>query len=162
VAVTAGAAVQVSLRTKDVAEAKRRHSEADAELKRYWETVRIGPQPLTHREVTALTGEMYAAVMQCLSDDRSRYLLRVVEEADRVGSDLKTDHINFETLRDAFLSTLEEAGTPAEWAKFDDLRAIPMVTLELRPTTLGRDTSLSLCLPRSFSPNRHPLRRRAL
>ncbi|MHC2000041.1 DUF6538 domain-containing protein [Methylobacterium sp. CM6241] len=152
----------MSLRTKDVAEAKRRHSEADAELKRYWETVRIGPQPLTHREVTALTGQMYAAGMQCLGDDRSRYLLRVVGEADRVGSDLKTDHITFETLRDAFLSTLEEAGTPAEWATFDDLRAIPMVTLELRPTTLGRDTSLSLCLPRSVSPNRHPLRRRAL
>lgn len=61
--------VKASLRTKEVREAKDRHAAALAHLKRFWDTVRKGPQPLTHRQVTALAGETYRAFAKGFEDD---------------------------------------------------------------------------------------------
>ena len=82
VLVTVGAVVQTSLRTKTIADAKARHSEADAGLKRYWDAVRVGQRALTHKEAVALAGEFYRAAMQCIENDQSRSLPRVLAEAN--------------------------------------------------------------------------------
>ncbi|CAH2409326.1 hypothetical protein MES5069_800005 [Mesorhizobium escarrei] len=58
--VKAGATVKVSLDTKDPAEAKKRHREADAALHDFWQRFRQGFQPLTTKEIQALAGILYA------------------------------------------------------------------------------------------------------
>ena len=47
--VKAGAIVKVSLATKDPAEAKKRHREADAALHEFWQSYREGPPPARRR-----------------------------------------------------------------------------------------------------------------
>ncbi|TXN84390.1 hypothetical protein FV234_02325 [Methylobacterium sp. WL8] len=120
VLVTVGAVVQTSLRTQTIAEAKARHSEADAALKRYWDAVRVGQRPLTHKEAVALAGEFYRAATQCIENDRSRYLPNVIEEAKRLGSELAAQDADFETQRVQLIADLEVSGTAAAWAGFDD------------------------------------------
>ncbi|ESX29324.1 MULTISPECIES: DUF6538 domain-containing protein [unclassified Mesorhizobium] len=64
--VKAGATVKVSLDTKDPAEAKRRHREADAALHEYWQRFREGPQPLSNKQVQALAGVLYARLVDMM------------------------------------------------------------------------------------------------
>lgn len=48
-----------SLRTKDPAVAKQRHTEVAAEVERAWRAYRAKPEPLSQREITALAGLIY-------------------------------------------------------------------------------------------------------
>jgi hypothetical protein len=48
--------VKASLRTREPAICKQRHSAALAYLKRYWQALREGPRHLTHKQVVALAG----------------------------------------------------------------------------------------------------------
>jgi integrase len=50
---------KASLRTREPAIAKQRHSAALVYLERYWEALRSGPRHLTHKEVVALAGVVY-------------------------------------------------------------------------------------------------------
>ncbi|MDJ0933538.1 DUF6538 domain-containing protein [Breoghania sp.] len=57
--VTINQLVKVSLRTKDVSEAKERHRKASAALDDVWEAIRSGPKPLSFKQIQALAGEFY-------------------------------------------------------------------------------------------------------
>jgi len=59
--VTIGQCVQVSLRTKDPAEAKRRHAEADSALRDFWSVNETGPIELSHKQTIAFAGKVYRA-----------------------------------------------------------------------------------------------------
>lgn len=67
--VTVGDAVKASLRTKDVAEAKERHTKASAALHEFWQSVRSGPKPLTHKQIHALAGETYKAFVAAFDEN---------------------------------------------------------------------------------------------
>ncbi len=67
--VKAGATVKVSLDTKDPAEAKRRHREADAALHEYWQRFREGPQPLTTKQIQGLAGILYARLVDMMDSE---------------------------------------------------------------------------------------------
>ncbi|RWK21421.1 MAG: integrase [Mesorhizobium sp.] len=67
--VKAGATVKVSLDTKDPAEAKRRHREADAALHEFWQRFRQGPQPLTSKQIQALAGILYARLVDMMDSE---------------------------------------------------------------------------------------------
>nr|WP_050594071.1 DUF6538 domain-containing protein [Mesorhizobium sp. L2C067A000] len=67
--VKAGATVKVSLDTKDPAEAKKRHREADAALHEYWQRYREGPQPLTNKQIQALAGILYARLVDMMDSE---------------------------------------------------------------------------------------------
>ncbi|MFG1198857.1 DUF6538 domain-containing protein, partial [Xanthobacter aminoxidans] len=54
-----GREVKFSLRTRNPAVAKSRHGIALAQLETRWNAIRSGPQPLTHRQIIALSGEVY-------------------------------------------------------------------------------------------------------
>lgn len=64
--VKAGKTVKVSLDTKDPAEAKKRHREADAALHEYWQRFREGPQPLSNKQVQALAGLLYTRLVDVM------------------------------------------------------------------------------------------------
>ena len=54
--------VKVSLRTADPGEAKLRNAAVGAYVETVWRALRNGtPRPLTHRQATALAGELYRA-----------------------------------------------------------------------------------------------------
>lgn len=59
----------VSLDTKDVAEAKRRANEAQAEFDRIWLSFEDQPVALTLRQAVALAGEYYHVLRSVLEDD---------------------------------------------------------------------------------------------
>lgn len=63
------AAVQVSLRTRDPREAKARQGILGAHLEQVWQGLRDGPARLSHKQVVALAGEVYAAWTSALEDD---------------------------------------------------------------------------------------------
>ncbi|MEL6059411.1 DUF6538 domain-containing protein [Methylobacterium sp. DCY52] len=128
-AITIGKIVQASLRTKDRAVAKIRHAEADAALKRFWSAVRNGPVSLTQKEIVMLAGLAYRATVRALEDDRSRFILQVVETADDAGLQLNGG-VTFESARAEFVSLLEAQGTPAAWAHYEDPREAPLPLLE--------------------------------
>nr|WP_245514640.1 MULTISPECIES: DUF6538 domain-containing protein [unclassified Mesorhizobium] len=67
--VKAGKTVKVSLDTKDPAEAKRRHREADAALHEYWQRFREGPKPLSNKQVQALAGILYARLVDMMDSE---------------------------------------------------------------------------------------------
>lgn len=67
--VTVGDAVKASLRTKDVAEAKERYTKASAALHEFWQSVRSGPKPLTHKQIHALAGETYKAFVAAFDEN---------------------------------------------------------------------------------------------
>jgi integrase len=56
--------IKRSLRTKDVNEAKRLHSEAATELLQRWNMFRKGVQSLTDRQATAIAGELYRSALE--------------------------------------------------------------------------------------------------
>ena len=61
--------VMFSLRTRDPAEAKRRHSQAQAYLQGVWQALRDGPKPLTNKQVHALAGDTYRFMAGQLEDE---------------------------------------------------------------------------------------------
>jgi hypothetical protein len=89
--VTVGATTEIikaSLRTKDARAAKDRHALALAHLKSFWDRVRKGPQPLTHKQVIALAGHVYHTFANACEDDPVspalwRRVAEMNEEADR-------------------------------------------------------------------------------
>lgn len=64
-----GEYIKVSLRTKDVAEAKRRGHDTEDEFNRIWLSFERGPVSLTLKQITALAGEMYHTIRAVLEDD---------------------------------------------------------------------------------------------
>ncbi|WP_195176420.1 DUF6538 domain-containing protein [Mesorhizobium sp. INR15] len=67
--VKVGPVVKVSLATKDPAEAKARHRQADTALQEFWQRQRGGPQPLTQRQVQALAGLLYSNLVEMLDSE---------------------------------------------------------------------------------------------
>lgn len=61
--------VKRSLRTKDCAEAKVRHTAELEKLHREWEAKRKGPQPLPHVQLVALAGLIYQEFMDTSPDE---------------------------------------------------------------------------------------------
>ena len=59
----------LSLRTRDPAEAKRRHSQAQAYLQSVWQALREGPGPLTNKQVHALAGDTCRFMAEQLEDE---------------------------------------------------------------------------------------------
>lgn len=130
--VDAKAGVPVSLRTKDKAEAVRRHATAKAALERYWEALRNGPQDLTQKQVLALAGEMRNAWVKAFDDEpgspsvwratilanmRAKLgklnLLKIPTE-DQAGNDME---VRFGPLADAVLVTKGIVTTPETRAR---------------------------------------------
>lgn len=64
-----GNELTISLDTKDVAEAKRRGNEAQAEFDRIWLSFEDQPVSLTLRQAVALAGEYYHVMRNALEDD---------------------------------------------------------------------------------------------
>lgn len=63
------AVVAVSLRTRDPAEAKRRHSAAQVHLASVWQSFRDAPKALSHRQIVALAGEVYRSMADALEEE---------------------------------------------------------------------------------------------
>ena len=61
--------VFLSLRTKDPALARTRFTQAQAALVRYWDSVRAGPRPLTHKQLVALAGDVYRQRVEAIEAD---------------------------------------------------------------------------------------------
>ncbi|MCC5977556.1 MAG: tyrosine-type recombinase/integrase [Salinarimonas sp.] len=61
--------VMISLRTKDPAEARRKHAEVAAMVEREWQALRSPARSLTQREIVALAGLIYAEEVEALSEE---------------------------------------------------------------------------------------------
>lgn len=61
--------VRISLRTSDPSEAKIRHAEVAAYLEGVWRSLRQGPKRLTHKQVVALSGEVYSISVGAIEND---------------------------------------------------------------------------------------------
>lgn len=61
--------IQFSLRTRDPAEAKARQAQALAHLESFWRSLRTGPTHLSHKQVVALSGEAYRAMVSAHEDN---------------------------------------------------------------------------------------------
>jgi integrase len=61
--------IRLSLRTKDDREARARQAEVVAFLEAIWRGVREKPQPLSHKRILALAGEIYHALVEALEDN---------------------------------------------------------------------------------------------
>nr|WP_306426616.1 DUF6538 domain-containing protein [Methylobacterium soli] len=90
VKVKVGDIVQASLRTKEAAEARSRHAVADGALKRFWEVQKAGLVTLTQRQITALSGLVYADVRGAVAEEPGTpetwdHVLRLHEEARSAG-----------------------------------------------------------------------------
>ncbi len=61
--------ITVSLRTRDPRESKERQTIVDAYLNGIWQALRDGPKRLTHKQVQALAGEAYRALVASFEDE---------------------------------------------------------------------------------------------
>ncbi|XYK82869.1 MAG: tyrosine-type recombinase/integrase [Labrenzia sp.] len=61
--------VKLSLGTSDPTEAKKRNAQIAAYLESVWQSLRQGPIPLTHKQIVALSGELYEIWTKTLEDD---------------------------------------------------------------------------------------------
>jgi len=61
--------VKLSLATREPDEAKARFIAAQAALQSFWDALRQGPQPLTHKQRVALAGEVRRHVLGVYDDD---------------------------------------------------------------------------------------------
>lgn len=61
--------VKASLRTKDIVVARRRFPAAMAAIQNHWESVREGPQELSHRQLLALAGNMRATFVSVFDEE---------------------------------------------------------------------------------------------
>lgn len=67
--ITINGPVKVSLRTKDLREAKARFAAAHAAIEAHWETVRRGPKPMSHKQSLALAGALRAAWVDAFDEE---------------------------------------------------------------------------------------------
>lgn len=79
-----------SLGTKDPREAKRLHGEIALEVERRWAALRAQPEPLSQRQVVALSGLLYREQMALLSEEPGssrlwQNVIRLHEEATEKG-----------------------------------------------------------------------------
>jgi integrase len=61
--------IVISLQTRDPAEAKRRHIAVAAYLDNVWDGIRSGPVRLSHKQIVALSGEVYRDLLATFGDD---------------------------------------------------------------------------------------------
>ena len=73
-----------SLQTRDPAEAKRRHSEALAEIEGRWANLRAGPKALTEREAHQLAVAVHNRWLQQYLENPSEQTAWNVDLADRL------------------------------------------------------------------------------
>lgn len=69
VSATAGVDIKFSLRTSDPSLAKLRHAAANTQVERYFNAWRSGPVAVTHKELVALSGEVYLLYVDKFTDD---------------------------------------------------------------------------------------------
>ncbi|MBE2277772.1 MAG: hypothetical protein IAE87_15920, partial [Rhodobacteraceae bacterium] len=113
--------VKLSLSTRDPGEGKARFIAAQAALGAFWDNLRRGPQPLTHKQRLALAGEVRARVLAMFDDDPgSPALWRGVLRANT--------HIKGGL---GFVpGQAGEEATPAEMAEYRYGRALDMILTE--------------------------------
>jgi len=102
--VKVGEYIKVSLRTKDITEAKQRSNEAEGEFNRVWLSFDNGPVRLTLRQITALAGEMYHTIRMVLEDDPGEAALWAQRRRDQEA---------FETQRKASPAAALMIGAPS-------------------------------------------------
>jgi hypothetical protein len=79
--------VRLSLRTSEPAEVKQRLAQVDAFFEKLWNALRERePVSLTHREATALAGELYKAWASCDEDERTLAIEHTPEGWKRLNS----------------------------------------------------------------------------
>ncbi|MET4635621.1 DUF6538 domain-containing protein [Kaistia defluvii] len=61
--------IVMSLQTRDPSEARRRHTVVTAYLDSVWDGIRFGPARLNHKQVVALSGEVYRDLLTTFGDD---------------------------------------------------------------------------------------------
>ena len=61
--------VKVSLRTRDVTEAKRLHAEMTVKVAREWQLLNAPDTELSHKQISALAGQAYREIVEPLGDD---------------------------------------------------------------------------------------------
>jgi integrase len=61
--------IKVSLRTKDVREARLRHASVQAQIQSRWQAARNGTQALTHKQVLEIAGEWYRDLVRDHEDE---------------------------------------------------------------------------------------------
>jgi len=137
--VTIGEFVEASLQTRNPPEAKARHSAALAAVLRYWEAVRAGPQPLTHRQATALAGIVYRDLVAAIPDAEVTRLADA-KQAFRVklASAERANEFATEVMRhflaDVGMSVLVLALTKAQWTPLlPDFDWYDMLEVEFGP-----------------------------
>lgn len=69
IAINIGSVVKFSLQTADPAMVKARTGAATAQLARHWQSLRNGPKPLTHKQMVALSGEIYRLFVSRFEDN---------------------------------------------------------------------------------------------
>lgn len=81
--------INVSLRTRDPAVAKARTGIVISHLESLWASVRKGPQPLTHKQIVALSGKVYRLLSEGFEDEpggRERWIaVKAFNRAAREG-----------------------------------------------------------------------------
>lgn len=82
--------VKISLKTKDPAEAKARHTKVAAEVENQWKAFRAKPEHLTHRQVVALAGETYREFVDLVLEQPGppkvwEHMLRIHRQAREAG-----------------------------------------------------------------------------
>ncbi len=64
-----GSVVKLSLETADHVTAKARHAETSAALQSVWQAMRSSPAQLTHKQMYALAGEIYRALVDAFDEE---------------------------------------------------------------------------------------------
>ncbi|MCE1237849.1 MAG: tyrosine-type recombinase/integrase [Hyphomicrobiales bacterium] len=82
--------LKLSLRTRDPAEARKRHAAVLGHLEQFWLGLRQGPRRLTRKEITALAGLFYRDLVDDLSDEPGPtavwdHVLRLQKQAAEAG-----------------------------------------------------------------------------
>jgi integrase len=116
--------VKLSLRTKDLGTGKTRFIIAHAALTAFWDALRRGPQPLTHKERVALAGEVRARIVATYDSDPGDPALW--RDVQRVNAFIK-DGTGILPGRQA-----GEVATPAEMADYRYGRALDALLAERR------------------------------
>lgn len=106
---TIGREINFSLRTRDPAIAKARNGIAVGHLEALWGAIRKGPQPLTHKQIIALSGEVYRRLaVEFEQDPGSRehwVAVKAFNRAAREGRVEQPPPLDPERIRDSFDAT---------------------------------------------------------
>ncbi len=113
--------VKVSLSTREPTEGKARFIAAQAALGAFWDNLRRGPQPLTHKQRLAIAGAVRARVLATFDDDPGSPA--VWRSVLRVNAHIK-DGLGF------VRGQAGEEATPAEMAEYRYGKALDMILTE--------------------------------